>query len=552
MVYAIYDTTGIQSYIFSSSKLKENVGASILVGRVFTCFLPQVLKCHFGVGNVLTNWQSKELLDAKGWAFNKTAEIIYIGGGNAYVAYKTVNDYKTATAAFLRKVYDETATIGIASAFIETDFTDNYTNQHKSLMKLLSQAKGEVNRPIMAGNQPITRASLLTGLPVVKIDKASGNMVSVDQALKRSVNENGLDSFDSLKRGDTSFLSVVHIDGNSMGKHIEEYMINGSGNWSEAVPKIRKMSHRISKLYREALCAAKKTFESYYETSKKCALYRSKSSSIPLIEIICDGDDVTCVITGLWGISFAVQLLRNIETYGKKENLYPFIDWSQNSDKSQPHISACAGVTIFHSHYPFSAAYKMAEDCCKNAKYYTRKADKFTGNIAGSFIDFHIHYGGAVTDLSSFRENQYKDRDDNSLIHPPFCVLYPDDTEDEIFKLFEAYTSFCDFDDLLRTWAKQKGKKKWPRSRLKTLRDAISSGEEEIEKVLDWCRVRGYTLPKKYYPEIKNDAEFQEKTKVYASPNDEEKGKSLYKYALLFSALEFADIYENISEESEE
>ena len=33
-IYAVYDITGIQSYVFGSNKLKENAGASKLVGNV--------------------------------------------------------------------------------------------------------------------------------------------------------------------------------------------------------------------------------------------------------------------------------------------------------------------------------------------------------------------------------------------------------------------------------------------------------------------------------------------------------------------------------------
>ncbi|MCL2571362.1 MAG: hypothetical protein FWE11_03085 [Defluviitaleaceae bacterium] len=530
MIYSIYDTTGIQSYIFASSKLRENIGASKLVGEVFTEFLPQVLESTFGKDNVITSWSDKHHRETTPWIFTKTAEIIYVGGGNAYVAYKTLCDYKKATAAFLHMVYNKTATIGIASAFVETDFKDDYEQKHKDLMRRLSQSRGEINHPLGAGSQPITRASLLTGRPVTHIDQISREQLSQDQYCKRDVNSGGLDSFDSLKLGSTSFLAVVHVDGNNISQHIEQYMKNGSNSWSEVVPKIREMSYSIDMLYKEALNATNATFDEFYKGTS----YYKKDESTPQLPIICGGDDITCVVSGLWGISYAAELLMQIESHSKMERLYPFKHWPE--DDKKPHISACAGVVLFHSHYPFSEAYKMAEACCKNAKGYTRNADKHTNDIAGSFMDFHLHQGGMIADLKSLRSRQYS-IGENILVHPPYCVLNPDTMEAETLELFKnKYQCFTDFTELM-SWA-QKNDSAWPRSRLKALRDSIADGENEVKKVLAWCKAKDYTLPEAYDPEITY--------KKYASPEDEEKGKALYKYALLFSVLEFADIYKDI------
>ena len=552
MVYAIYDTTGIQSYIFASTKLKENVGASELVGQVFNDYLPEALEKAFTKAEVITDWKNQTARTAH-WTPTKTAEIIYVGGGNAYVAYKSVRAYEEATGVLLRRVYDETATIGIASAYIETDFTTGYVNQHNALMQALVQAKGEINRPITTGSQPITKTSLLTGLPVTHLQ--DNEQISQDQYLKRNAkkrnaNEEGPETFDDLKRGNTSFLGVLHIDGNNVGRHIESYM-ETSDNWKAAVPKIREMSYRISKLYKKAYEITRQNFEEFYKSPRNKQHY--DKGDLPLLKLIDDGDDITCVLTGLWSISFAAQLLREIEAQGKNADLYPFKDWPECETK--PHVSACAGVVIFHSHYPFSEAYRMAEECCKNAKRYTRDADKHTNGIAGSFIDFHIHHGGAVTDLKSLRRALFHTGDEyeDALTHSPFFVLNPSVTDADTIKLFkDKYPSFCDFDNLVRSWARQDKDtpgenrpdkdtatgKPWPRSRLKALRDAIASGEDEVQKILDWCEARGYVLPPGYI--------------ACTAADDIAEGHQLNKYALLFSVLEFADIYENISEGVEE
>ena len=532
MIYAVYDTTGIQSYIFASTKLKENIGASMLVSKVFTEYLPEVLrnKCEFGEGNVLTDWESQ--LDVENWILENTAEIIYVGGGNAYVAYKTVKDYKKATAAFLKTVYEKTATIGIASAYIEVDVESSYSKNHNCLMQRLSQAKGEINRPIIAGSQPITKTSLLTGRPVTRI--VDGEFLSEDQYLKRKANKVGLDEFDKLKRGKTSFLGVLHVDGNNIGKYIEKYMKSNddSGDkWCCAVPRIREMSHRLSKLYEKAYESAETKFKKFYEESKSCEKYRNENKNLPLLKPIGDGDEFTCVITGLWGISFAVLLLQEIEAHGKCEDLYPFKEWYSRTDK--PNISACAGVVLFHSHYPFSEAYKMAEECCKNAKKYTRNAEEYTNGVVGSFIDFHIHNGGTITSLKSLRKSIYTIKTEQALTHRPYCISNMSETNDGTFN---KYPSFDEFETLIHELTQQNGINSWPRSRLKALRDAIAIGEDEVKKVLTWCEARDYKLP-------------EGADKLIIAPEDNKDKNSIYKYSLLFSAMEFADIYEKIEME---
>ena len=47
-ILAVYDTVGIQSYIFASNKLEENVGASKLVADVFAenGILPKIISAQ--------------------------------------------------------------------------------------------------------------------------------------------------------------------------------------------------------------------------------------------------------------------------------------------------------------------------------------------------------------------------------------------------------------------------------------------------------------------------------------------------------------------------
>ena len=94
-ILAIYDITGIQDFIFSTPKLKEIIGASKLVENILEKYLPDILS-DIGKNeslNIVQNWRPiAPEQPAPDFAMHVDstidAEVLYIGGGNARVAYK--------------------------------------------------------------------------------------------------------------------------------------------------------------------------------------------------------------------------------------------------------------------------------------------------------------------------------------------------------------------------------------------------------------------------------------------------------------------------------
>ena len=84
---------------------------------------------------------------------------------------------------------------------------------------------------------------------------------------------------------------------------------------------------------------------------------------------------------------------------------------------------------LFHSHYPFSEAYKLAEELCSSAK-------KPSQDEEGSYIDFHLHQSGNVAGLRQLRERQYK-VDGLTILRRPWRVSEKKSDKYPDFKWFE-------------------------------------------------------------------------------------------------------------------
>jgi len=504
-IFAVYDTTGIQDYIFASSKLSECRGASELVSSVFRDILPDSLPT-----NSIIDW--KERAD-KPLDKNAAAEIVCVGGGNAYVVFRDEAAFQDCTEQFLGTVLKKTSGIGIAVAAVETD-TDHadFVEDYKLLQKHISETKGNINTTRLAGSQSITRTSLLTGEPVSRIVKHHGNWqnISEGQHYKRLADVSntrptdiptGIE-FDDLAETDNNFIGVIHADGNDMSDRIRKYATSET-DWSKAVPRLRNMSKDITDYFKKAYDMTKAAYCAYFSKAKK--------AKPPMIPLITDGEDMTFFVPGRYAISVAAEYLRRVEEI----NAFPF-----RNDDSYEKITACAGVTLFHSHFPVSEAYAMAEELCANAKSEARRA-KMRSDEA-SFLDFHIHASGFVTSISDFRSSYYPVVNNDKLYTRPLCTTLNVNDRNE----YNEYGEFKRFLKLI-----QNGDE-YPRSKLKDIRAALSRIWEDDASEAEM---------------LVADLKLTDKL-----PHFDSIIVRTHEYAVLNDALEIMDIFADISEETKD
>ena len=95
------DTAGIQSYIFGSNRLKENIGASYLVKQATEDWAFDALKAAAPNHNVRNGTlQNGPKIENDGL----DAEVLYAGGGNFIVLFRTPESAQAFTRTLSKKV----------------------------------------------------------------------------------------------------------------------------------------------------------------------------------------------------------------------------------------------------------------------------------------------------------------------------------------------------------------------------------------------------------------------------------------------------------------
>jgi CRISPR/Cas system-associated protein Cas10 (large subunit of type III CRISPR-Cas system) len=208
-------------------------------------------------------------------------------------------------------------------------------------------------------------------------------------------------------RGERSYIAVVHADGNSMGERIRE--IGEERDDRKYIERIRAFSQATKRISLAAMQAVvklliEKTVEGTHiegvgsVADLEFALDDQNKLLLPIRPIIFGGDDTTFVCDGRIGIALAVEYLRAFERESEREGL---------------NLTACAGVAIVKSHYPFARAYALSEELCSEAKKFRRTAE-----VQGSALDWYFSTSGLYGELEVMRKREYYVQDGSLTLRP--------------------------------------------------------------------------------------------------------------------------------------
>ncbi len=458
-VLAMYDVRGIQAYIFKSNKAKEIIGASVIVANIITDGLRNF------IGSQPVDEQKRYLTD---WKCDNPTEflnnsdvfmqVMFVGGGNAYVLFRTGKICSRVNKFLAKYVMEKTYSLNLAVAVVEK--TASYAEDYIAINQKMREVKAYMPMTRLTGALPFMEVDSITGFPISVKDKKGG--LCTEAKLKTDAFPPNEDEkvFDNMvtKKGDNSLLAVCHIDGNSMGKRIISEM-SGVVGYPEAISTMRTLSLSITTIFETAFCKMTE-----YMDREAPVIKKQKHQSYR--KIIVAGDDITFVCNPKLAIPAVKKF---IDSFGTN---------------TEDRYSACGGIAFFNSHFPFSDAYQVAEACCESAKKRAKIGKDSNGNI-GNYIDFQICTNISAAHLEDYREKHYTSYSGKFIARPYYIEQKNDSAE------LKKYGNRYDIRDFV---AYSKYVNTMPRSKAKQLREAISSGENEIKQLDSFLKSRGYDI----------------------------------------------------------
>ena len=509
-VLAMYDVRGIQDYIFRTAKIRDAVGASALVENIIEEALNDSCKKQgLSDADIELKW-----FDEKGpteyTESKKCVQVLYVGGGNAYVLYsrKELNGKKLSgrelaveiSKKMARYTMDKTYSLQLATAIV--DKTDNYNNDYRNLNAEMVKTKDRmiVSKPMDA--IPVMEVERKTGFPVTTIKKLSTeSALKMEAGLKKrnldgtSIDDRILDSY-ITKKGNDSTIAVVHIDGNNMGTRIRR-IVEEKKSYPDAVNTIRSISYNINNRYKEVFEDMSKYFNNEMENISELGEKDKKDCFV--MKILTAGDDITYVCNAKIAISTVEYFVKKISGFGMLDN----------DPNNEYKFSVCAGIAYINSHFPFNIGYEAAEECCESAKKKAKESRNMSGDMVGNWFDYQIVKNIQGSDIKYTRNKEYITRNGEKLYKRPYFIITEDQMAVPVFKklseeneslgAFKEEMKFVKSNDMVRSFAKK-------------LRNTYPLGEASVNQFVSFMSSRNDKISdeKMYY--IDADAR---KTAVY-------------------------------------
>jgi len=506
----LIDIVSIQQYIFSSNKLKENIGASHIIGHlIFGEYLKKALGANLDIKKWENNPEEYVLESDKKAEF----EIGYIGGGNALIIFnesnratKFIRDYSLILLQYFPGLHPS---FGIIDDFsYETDFIKQRKVLNDSLLKNKNLEfrntsifkHGIVNDCPLSGEvsefenkQPDGKDIYISGDSKSKLDANELSNKYIEVVYKEELNDKFkfTDKLDELgQEKNKGYISVVHVDGNGIGaefmkqktlkdlrKLSKAVSVHAENSMQELVQYIVKLFIKDGLLYENEI----------YKLTKKNEKY-----ILPFRPIITGGDDITFVCEGRLGVHLAEKF---VEFFTGKE-----------IGEKKIKIHACAGVAVVHTKYPFYKAYTLTSELTDQAKTKCRIEPS-------SWLSFYISSGGFSGALEDIMQQQYA---------VPLGMLY-----NGPYRLDGTSSSFNNLKNGIKEFTS--GKNKWPKNKMMELRDVLRKEQEEMKYFKVSAKARQLKFP---------NSDIEQEVPLFVKEKDDKIDKTPY-----FDMIELADFY---------
>jgi hypothetical protein len=436
MSYDLYvDLRAIQRYIFSSNKLRDNLGASHLVSHIFDGFKDE----------------------KKG----------FCGGGNLYRHCDSETQAKEIVKNLSRAIFETAPGLSFNAAIVKTKEDEDFSSRIKRLHQKLEEEKQNhqqittlcsygVNAQCSSGplsaqyQDPFEKDKYISEVVYAK-RKLFKNDKENDKEVDTISDEYSQYLSDDFKlteefleisplKGEDSHIAVVHIDGNGIGAIFSTL---------KTLSDYQEFSKKLNNDMQQALRETIKILEDKIRKGEWDYNYKTVNEEnvlkyiLPLRPIYIGGDDITFVCEGRLGIELSCIFIEEVQKLLNRDD-----------------VSFCAGVAIAKTNFPFFQIYKAADALCRSAK--NKRLQDIKEEVAkksDSYIDFHMINSSVYSNLEKVRKIQYTSiSGKNILYYRPYKLS-------EMKKQIENAKNFA------RTW---------PNSKLAKFREVLYKSEDEL------------------------------------------------------------------------
>ncbi|MGH9892531.1 MAG: Cas10/Cmr2 second palm domain-containing protein, partial [bacterium] len=347
MDLVLVDTSGIQPYIFDSNRLQENIGASHLVAQATGEWVWETVREVTPLCNVQIDGAVDESTCIEHGKIE--AEVIYTGGGNALVAFRGDGLAARFERSLSERALVEAPGLRLHVAMKTFDWNADRLKEIQAQLAVdlaRDKRRAELSSPLLG--LAVSRLCHSTGLPAAGAVKlAAGDepypahasihaklavagsshlpedereQTEAERRLYRLIPPPSPDykyprQFDHLGRTheEHSYIAVIHVDGDDIGKRIEKLGENRTDNRSY-IQELRAFSQALDAAARQALrdtvCAVCRRIEeddggwAIRHRDLRIDLREEKGSwLLPLRPIVFGGDDMTMVCDGRLGLT---------------------------------------------------------------------------------------------------------------------------------------------------------------------------------------------------------------------------------------------------------
>ena len=422
MELVLFDIHAKQRFIFSSTRLKENVGASFQITLLDSWVGESVAKL-----NLSAQWVSRSsgrlllMLDCDSSARKLIGEVtrrahaeapeMDVSGVFVHMvgSYLSGDDLRAVDRVAYQYALNRSPAL---SRFAQMPFLLRANDS--SLPAAPSYAdSGEVAAPSSALEgralslpaQVKVRQANIARDHFLNLARVQRLLYDEDEKLARDPTklEELLQTASEGGVGVPSKVAVIHIDGNGVGgvmRRLDEVLSEKGGALKGELEVAEGDSDTLRvfvlKISERLDAAVKLAFRSAWERVAKLARKDAEDSNrrytaIPVVPVILGGDDVTVITSGDYALPFAAAYLRYYEEATGNDPILRYLTPPEGQDTGP--MTAAAGVAIVKRNFPFHIAYELAEKLVDRAK----KVGK-TAQPPCSTLDYHVLFDTTVLD----------------------------------------------------------------------------------------------------------------------------------------------------------